>query len=133
MTSHRLFHNPRRTQFRWGLAPKNSAFPQGIWQDDSNRIGNLLLVSGRTNTKMARKPFLEKVGYIGETCASSWIWAQDTLNEQDWNLELVQACEQRMLVSLRAASDFRSEYTALWREISNDGSKPKTDIHCVKY
>lgn len=76
------------------------------WKEHSNRLGNLLLVSGRANTKMARKPFLEKMEYIKKKGGSSWIWTQQALLENDWNLEVVQAREREMLSKLQKRFNF---------------------------
>lgn len=77
-------------------------FDPFLWKDYSNRLGNLLLVSGRTNTKMARKPFLEKMEYIKSKGGSSWIWTQQALSQTDWDLDVIESREREMLSKLNS-------------------------------
>lgn len=81
-------------------------FPNGSWAENSNRLGNLLLVSGRTNTKMARKPVKEKMEYIKKKGGSSWIWTQNALNNENWNLQVVKQREEEMLSKLKSRFNF---------------------------
>lgn len=81
-------------------------FPNGSWAENSNRLGNLLLVSGRTNTQMARKPVNEKMEYIKKKGGSSWIWTQNALNNKDWDLKVVEQREGEMLSKLKSRFNF---------------------------
>lgn len=81
-------------------------FPSNSWKENSNRLGNLLLVSGRTNTKMARKPFLDKMEYVKNKGGSSWIWTQDAMKLDDWNLHAIEGRENRMLEAFKKRFNF---------------------------
>ncbi|WP_339108568.1 DUF262 domain-containing HNH endonuclease family protein [Thioclava sp. GXIMD4216] len=81
-------------------------FSSTDWSEHSNRLGNLLLVSGRANTKMARKPFLEKMEYIQKKGGSSWIWTQQALGQRDWSLEVIEAREKEMLDAFKKRFNF---------------------------
>jgi hypothetical protein len=81
-------------------------FSKGAWAENSNRLGNLLLVSGRTNTQMARKPFAEKMEYIKKKGGSSWIWTQDALAKNDWDLEVINKREEEMMIKLKSRFNF---------------------------
>lgn len=81
-------------------------FSEPVWKENSNRLGNLLLVSGRSNTQMARKAFMEKMEYINKKDGSSWIWTQDALKRGDWNLDIVQQRENLMIDKMRSRLKF---------------------------
>lgn len=75
----------------------SKAFDPEVWQNSSNRLGNLLLVSGRSNRKMGRKSFDDKKAYIAEKGGSPWVWTQDALKQAKWGLPEIEAREARML------------------------------------
>lgn len=83
-------------------------FEEPLWKENSNRLGNLLLVSGRTNTKMGRKPFLEKMDYIKNKGGSSWVWTQNALTKTDWTFDLIKEREDEMLEKFRQRFKFHS-------------------------
>lgn len=59
-------------------------FPTEVWREHSNRVGNLVLVSGRANSKLGRKSFLEKKQYITGKGGTSWVWTQAALDNENW-------------------------------------------------
>ena len=81
-------------------------FSSPEWREQSNRLGNLLLVSGRANTKMARKPFPEKMDYIRKKGGSSWIWTQRAMEESDWSRDAIEDREKEMLNALKKRYKF---------------------------
>jgi len=84
-------------------------FSEQVWKEHSNRLGNLLLVSGRSNTKMARKPFKEKMKYVEQKGGSSWIWTQDALQRNDWTMEEIEEREKAMLARFKKRFNITAE------------------------
>ena len=91
----------------------NDRFSEGAWAENSNRFGNLLLVSGRTNTQMAQKPFSEKILYIKKKGGSSWIWTQDAMVKTDWDLEVINKREEEMMTMLKSVQSREAAWVCL--------------------
>ncbi|MDX2205334.1 MAG: DUF262 domain-containing protein [Hyphomicrobiaceae bacterium] len=59
-------------------------FPNGKWEELSNNIGNLCLVSSRMNAKLARRDFPAKVEIIQRRSRTGWALTDEITDSNDW-------------------------------------------------
>ena len=81
-------------------------FDKDTWAQASNRVGNLVLLSGRSNRQMARKSFNEKKAYMKKKGGASWVWTNDIFSRNDWTLEEVKARETRIFRAAKKGFSF---------------------------
>jgi hypothetical protein len=62
-----------------------SRFPDQKWEEYSNNIGNLVLVSSRMNRDLARKDFPEKKKVVSKKLKNGWIITDQALEQTEWN------------------------------------------------
>lgn len=89
----------------WWLAH----FDKRSWSQHANRVGNLVLVTGRSNQKMARNSFDKKKTYLNNKGGSQWVWTQDALQREAWGPAEIINREERIFKKIANAFEFVRE------------------------
>ncbi|MCI4665907.1 MAG: DUF262 domain-containing HNH endonuclease family protein [Neomegalonema sp.] len=81
-------------------------FDRSSWIKNANRLGNLCLVTGRSNRKMARAEFSKKKEYLRGKGGSQWKWTQYVIGVSDWTVDVIIERENKMISEMKSRVNF---------------------------
>lgn len=96
MTVEHLLPNSPGKETYW-----RTRFPGPDWERYANQIGNLVLVSSRMNSNLARRDFPEKKEMVAKRIKAGWVITDKALENDDWGPKQI---EQRTAELIKRAT-----------------------------